>query len=613
MKIILFHSLLIGYFILNVAIAGSLYPLKAFNRAATPQVFVNGRDQAQLSPTVDGCLYFVAESSSVELWKSCGVSQGDTQLVKSLFPRSNQETLTSIFVYADGGMFFSVNEPGKLGLWFTDGTSAGTMRLDTPAILSNLPNGAADLYFNGVVLLFTASNGLGRELWKAEKGVAGEYELSLVKDIFPGSASSAPKHFASLHGFTIFAAEDGLHNRELWRTDGTEGGTYLLRDIASPIDSGCNFPGLLSGPRELVELNGFIYFSACGDGLLRELWRTDGTEEGTLLFKRFSFRGFNDIILPDANVRHLSVVGDDLYFTFTFSVGGGRHDRIQPGVAKYESDTDQFIFPNAVVKDQENCFRVSTSGPFVRLSDRVLLKRKDFICSSFDGGPEDVAEYDPNNNQVYNFLPLSDGDAANLAKSSVSPNGQNVAYSLGSTGIREVMVGASTNELLVPRSSGDVSVEKLTYLDEKLLLIANSDVLNKGWLLFVNEHKACVGGSNCIDSDLDGDGVASEVDNCPMIANANQANLDGDQYGDVCDEDIDGDSMPNSYERANGLNPFDRADALQDADSDGFTNLQEYGFGTDPQSADTDRANNGIPDSVDGARIAPISEYILQE
>lgn len=37
-------------------------------------------------------------------------------------------------------------------------------------------------------------------------------------------------------------------------------------------------------------------------------------------------------------------------------------------------------------------------------------------------------------------------------------------------------------------------------------------------------------------NDLDGDGVANLLDNCPMIPNANQANEDADLAGDVCDD-----------------------------------------------------------------------------
>ena len=41
--------------------------------------------------------------------------------------------------------------------------------------------------------------------------------------------------------------------------------------------------------------------------------------------------------------------------------------------------------------------------------------------------------------------------------------------------------------------------------------------------------------------DSDGDGVSDNYDNCPDIANSDQANADGDGAGDACDPDSDGD------------------------------------------------------------------------
>jgi hypothetical protein len=43
--------------------------------------------------------------------------------------------------------------------------------------------------------------------------------------------------------------------------------------------------------------------------------------------------------------------------------------------------------------------------------------------------------------------------------------------------------------------------------------------------------------------DTDGDGVLNAVDNCPLLANADQANSDGDSEGDVCDTDDDNDGV----------------------------------------------------------------------
>ena len=50
--------------------------------------------------------------------------------------------------------------------------------------------------------------------------------------------------------------------------------------------------------------------------------------------------------------------------------------------------------------------------------------------------------------------------------------------------------------------------------------------------------------ANCIDPDDDSDGIADEIDNCPLDLNADQADFDGDLQGDACDPDDDNDSAP---------------------------------------------------------------------
>jgi hypothetical protein len=85
-------------------------------------------------------------------------------------------------------------------------------------------------------------------------------------------------------------------------------------------------------------------------------------------------------------------------------------------------------------------------------------------------------------------------------------------------------------------------------------------------------------------SDSDGDGVSDDADNCPEVANANQADLDGDEVGDACDPDVDGDEVANEADNC----PLDANRDQADTDGDGAGD-----------ACDGDLDNDGVPDNAD--------------
>lgn len=134
------------------------------------------------------------------------------------------------------------------------------------------------------VVLFAADDGIhGRELWSSDATAAGTV---MVMDIKPGSDGSRPAHLVVFGGIAYFAADDGIHGTELWASDGTASGTKLIADIFTGARG--SYPAFLTvfrpdnsaDPADDVER---VYFTANAVRGLgsAELWLTDGTEEGT--------------------------------------------------------------------------------------------------------------------------------------------------------------------------------------------------------------------------------------------------------------------------------------------------------------------------------------------
>ena len=127
----------------------------------------------------------------------------------------------------------------------------------------------------------------GRELWRTDGTVGG---TSLIKDINAGPEDSVPQNFVEMGGSYYFTASTSDAGRELWKTDGTEAGTSMVMDI---------YPGnMSSNPSALYAADGQLYFSADSPEFGNELWVSDGTTAGTRqlvdIYPGFAF-GVSDI------------------------------------------------------------------------------------------------------------------------------------------------------------------------------------------------------------------------------------------------------------------------------------------------------------------------------
>ncbi len=90
---------------------------------------------------------------------------------------------------------------------------------------------------NGILYFRGRNTATGKELWKSDGTEAGTV---LIKDIRSGSGSSEPENFLNINGVIFFTANDGVNGVELWKTDGTPDGTVMVKNI-NP--SGDSYPG----------------------------------------------------------------------------------------------------------------------------------------------------------------------------------------------------------------------------------------------------------------------------------------------------------------------------------------------------------------------------------
>jgi ELWxxDGT repeat protein len=214
---------------------------------------------------VNGTLFFAADNgvSGRELWKSNGAAAG-TVIIKDINPGgglSDPKYLTNV----NGKVFFAANNGSNgVELWVSNGLGAGTVLVKN---ITSDTGGAQRSYPKFLInvsgtLFFQADNGLvGKELWKSDGTNAG---TSLIKDILPGGAGSIPENLENVNGTLFFAANNGVSGGELWRSNGTPAGTVLVLDIN---------PGIAgSGADNLSNINGTLFFSALDNTHGDEPW-----------------------------------------------------------------------------------------------------------------------------------------------------------------------------------------------------------------------------------------------------------------------------------------------------------------------------------------------------
>lgn len=184
----------------------------------------------------------------------------------------NDPTLVGVLAMSDRGFhrraalgrlfFWGATPGGRHTIWSSDGTVEGTQAL----VESSLTSGEIVEY--GEQVYFVSDDAL----WRSDGTQSGTV---LVRSFSTGApsnpATAGPSKLVSLMpaaGGLMFAGDDAVYGKEPWWSDGTVAGTVLVGDLAQGTSD--------SNPEILTDHAGILHFVA-DDGVSgKALWRSDG-------------------------------------------------------------------------------------------------------------------------------------------------------------------------------------------------------------------------------------------------------------------------------------------------------------------------------------------------
>lgn len=220
-----------------------------------------------------GLLYFTLYSNTTgrELYRSDG-TEGGTFLVKDISPGTDYFAGPVQLTAFNGQLYFADDDGSGQKLWLTDGTTTGTKPANNGNV--SVSTDYSYIFINAHFAvqgnnLYTAAStpATGEELYKYNPAAG----FSLVKDITPGAAGGFPYNITPAFGKIAFGYNDTIAGQnELWAVNETNGARLLT--------SGSSYQSLTPG-------NGVLYFISQAKDAGTELWKTNGTPEGTTQVK----------------------------------------------------------------------------------------------------------------------------------------------------------------------------------------------------------------------------------------------------------------------------------------------------------------------------------------
>lgn len=257
---------------------------------------------------------FAAEDADhgSEIWISDGTPDG-TELLADINVGAGGSNCQNFYLVGDKVIFTAEHPDYGKELWVTDGTTQGTALLKdiftgTEGSIESFSNGDDYFYVFEGILYFSAENNTdGQELWRSDGTAAGTTMVKNISTFTNSFKHSRPSEFAAHQGKVYFSADNTNDGRELFVTDGTTAGTFMVKNIDGSSSS--------SNPTDLLSLGDHLLFIAEGSFFNTEIWKSDGTAAGTTILKEVNPSGSGLSTSPNTSEKRLHRVGDLAFFS----------------------------------------------------------------------------------------------------------------------------------------------------------------------------------------------------------------------------------------------------------------------------------------------------------